>query len=92
MQSDRIATRFAALFMLVFAIVAPPGVPADRLSALRDAFNAAVNSPALRAEAGKLKLDIELVTAAEIEKLIASAWATPAPVIERLKKAMTRAN
>ena len=71
---------------------APPGVPADRSRALREAFNAAVKSSALLEEAEKLKLEIELVTAAEIETLIASAYATPTPIVERLKKAMARAN
>ena len=39
--------------------VLPAGVPAERVAALRKAFMAAFADPALLAEAGKMKLDIE---------------------------------
>ena len=57
-----------------------PGVPADRLAALRKAFNAAVNSDALRAEASKRSLEINPKTGAELDDLFAK-YGTPSPAI-----------
>lgn len=70
--------------------LAPPEVPADRVKALREAFNAAVNTPALLADADKGKMEIELVTASEVEDLIRKAYATPEAVVNRVKDAMKR--
>ena len=43
-------------------MAAPPGVPADRLAALRRAFDATMKDPAFIAEAEKLQLEIEPMT------------------------------
>src|SRR5262249_376354 len=48
---------------------APPGVPADRLAALRRAFDATLADGEFRADADKAQLEIEPLTAAEIEAL-----------------------
>ena len=40
-------------------ILAPPNVPADRVAALRRAFDAAMQDPALLAEARQMKLQVE---------------------------------
>jgi tripartite-type tricarboxylate transporter receptor subunit TctC len=53
------------------AVFAPPEVPADRLAALRRAFDAALKDPALLAEAKKRKLVIEAQTGAELQKVAA---------------------
>ena len=39
--------------------VLPPGVPADRVAALRKAFVVALNDKGLRAEADKMQLDVD---------------------------------
>src|SRR5215472_16467754 len=58
-------------------IAAPPGVPADRLAALRRAFDATMRDPQFLAEAEKLQLEIEPLNAAEIDRLLADAYASP---------------
>ena len=40
-------------------IVAPPGVPADRMKILRDAFDKTLTDPAFLAEAEKRRLEID---------------------------------
>jgi tripartite-type tricarboxylate transporter receptor subunit TctC len=60
---------------------APPGVPADRLAALRRAFAATLNDPDFRAEADKAQLEIEPLTGAEIEKLLATAYGAPKSIV-----------
>ena len=63
--------------------VAPPGVPHDRVVALRKAFEATLSDKDFLAEAQRLNMPIKLTSAAEIEKLIADVYATPQPVIDR---------
>ena len=48
-------------------IVFPPGVPADRVKIIRDAFNKTINDPALLAEAEKRRLDIDPATGEELD-------------------------
>jgi tripartite-type tricarboxylate transporter receptor subunit TctC len=50
----------------------PPGIPADRLKVLRTSFEAMITDPQFVAEAKKLNLSINPVTAAELEKLTQS--------------------
>ena len=66
-------------------IAAPPGVPADRLEALRRGFDATMKDPEFLAEAAKEGLDIEPLTATEIDKLLASAYSTAPAIVERAK-------
>lgn len=63
-------------------IVAPPGVPADRLALLRAAFDATMKDPQFLAEAKKLQLDVDPLDAAAVEGLIAKAYAAPRDVVE----------
>jgi tripartite-type tricarboxylate transporter receptor subunit TctC len=62
---------------------APPGVPADRVAAMRQAFEATLLDPEFRAEAEKAQLEIEPLTAREIEQFLAKAYASPKPIVQR---------
>jgi hypothetical protein len=62
-------------------VAAPPGVPQDRLAALRRAFDETMRDPAFVAEAEKLQLEIEPMTGAEIQQMLAQAFATPREII-----------
>lgn len=64
-------------------IAAPPGVPQDRVAALRAAFDATMKDPAYLEEAKKLKMEISPMSGAELTKVIAEVMALPAPVIEK---------
>ena len=67
-------------------IIAPPGVPAERLNHLRDAFDKSVSDPAFVAEAERRKLEITPSHWDEIQVLVKEAMATPPEVVERMKK------
>ncbi len=67
-------------------IVFPPGVPADRVKIIREAFNKAINDPALRAEAEKRRLDIDPATGEELDALAREVMTAPPDVVERVKK------
>jgi len=57
--------------------LAPPGLPGDRATALQQAFDATMKDPEFLAEAKKEKLEINPVSANEIEQLLQEAYATP---------------
>jgi tripartite-type tricarboxylate transporter receptor subunit TctC len=62
-------------------IVAPPGVPADRIAALRRAFAMTMKDPDFLAEAAKLRLDIDPVYAEELQAVVQQiAKTSPADV------------
>jgi len=64
-------------------VIAPPGVPADRVRALRAAFEQTVKDPELLAETAKLGLEIRPSSGTEVEALVARFAAFPNSVIER---------
>jgi hypothetical protein len=66
--------------------VAPPGVPADRARLLRDAFQKAVEDPALRAEADKQRLAINPIFGEEAQKTIERLYQTPPAIVERTRQ------
>jgi tripartite-type tricarboxylate transporter receptor subunit TctC len=66
--------------------IAPPGMPAERVKILRDAFTKAMNDPALLAEAQKRKWDLDPSTGDELEATAKEIMVQPPEVIERMKK------
>jgi tripartite-type tricarboxylate transporter receptor subunit TctC len=67
-------------------IVTSPGVPAERVKLLRDAFAKAMADPALLDEATKKKIEITPTTGEELTKLAKDVIDQPPEVIERMKK------
>jgi len=64
---------------------APPGIPVDRLAALRAAMMATFKDPAFLADCEKQRLECSNAkTGAELESLINRAYATPADIRKRL--------
>lgn len=83
------------LLELVFApqtfarpFAAPPGVPKDRVAALRKAFAETTRDARFLADAEKEQLEIDLVPGEEIDAILERLYATPPAVIERAKRAM----
>jgi tripartite-type tricarboxylate transporter receptor subunit TctC len=74
------------LFARPFA--APPGVPADRLAALRKAFDETVTDPDYLAEAKARGLHIELVLGAELDETLRRIYATPKDIVSRVQAAV----
>src|SRR5262245_18078381 len=79
-------------FALVFAdqeigrpVVGPPDLPADRLEALRRAFDATMKDQDFRADAARMAIDIDPIDAVAAERILARIYATPKDVIERVK-------
>jgi len=68
--------------------VMAPGVPPERLAALRSAFNAALKDPALLAEAQKLRVDVDGLDAAEMQKLVDGLFKAPADVVSKAREVL----
>jgi len=68
------------------AYVTTPGVPPERVSALRRAFDATMKDPAFLAEAAKMGMDISPSTGEEAQKYSDLIANTPAPVLARAKE------
>jgi tripartite-type tricarboxylate transporter receptor subunit TctC len=66
----------------------PPGVPADRVNAIRRAFDAATKDKELLAEAAKLKIEVDPLSGEQVASLIADIYKTPAATVERVRAAM----
>ena len=67
-------------------MVAPPGVPADRVKILRDAYNKSLKDPDLVSDVNRSRLDMEPSTGEEIQSLYKELMSQPREVIERVKK------
>jgi tripartite-type tricarboxylate transporter receptor subunit TctC len=61
-----------------------PGVPPERVNALRAAFDATMKDPALRADAAKEHLDLNPVSGGELQEIVSSILAPPPRVVARL--------
>jgi tripartite-type tricarboxylate transporter receptor subunit TctC len=62
---------------------APPEVPADRVTALRRAFEDTLKDAAFIAEAVKLQLELEPLTGIQIDRLLQRAHGAPRPIVQR---------
>ena len=67
-------------------IMTTPGTPADRVMLLREALIKTFKDPAVVEEAKKSRLDLEVLTGAEVESQIREVMNQPKDVIERVLK------
>ena len=67
-------------------LVAPPGLPADVVTMLRDGFMATMRDPEFLADAARSNLPVVPLDGASLQKIVADVTATPAPVIARAKE------
>jgi hypothetical protein len=62
-------------------------VPADRVAALRTAFDQVMKDKELLVDAVKQQLEVLPMTGQEMQKMLAGVYATPKALIDRLKEA-----
>ena len=70
---------------LAWTLLAPPGVPTDRVTLLRSAFDAMLKDPRALTDAEREKLEIDPVSGTELQKLVHSLMETPTDTIEAVK-------
>jgi tripartite-type tricarboxylate transporter receptor subunit TctC len=64
---------------------APPGIPADRAQALRNAFDAVMVDPALLADMKARKLEVDHIRWQDINKLLTDLYATPKEIVDETR-------
>jgi tripartite-type tricarboxylate transporter receptor subunit TctC len=64
---------------------APPGIPADRAAALRQAFDDTMADPALLADMKAKKLDVDHIRYPVVEKLLTNLYSTPKDIVEETR-------
>ncbi len=67
-------------------IIGPPGIPAERVKILRQAFLKALTDPELLAHAERQNIEIEPTSGEELESLAKEVMTQPPDAIERMKK------
>jgi tripartite-type tricarboxylate transporter receptor subunit TctC len=68
---------------------APPGVPGERLAALRTAFERTLKDPAFLADAAKLGVEVQHAGGEAIDALLERIYASPKDVIDRARAVAT---
>jgi tripartite-type tricarboxylate transporter receptor subunit TctC len=82
----RLATVVLASGALGRPMLATPGIPADRVKILRDAFNATMKDPGFLADIEKRKFELDPTTGDELEKIVKEVMTQPPETIARMKK------
>ena len=67
-------------------LVTTPGVPPERVKALRDAFAATMKDPEFLAVAAQAKVEVDPILGAELQSDVDKVLATPKPLVERARK------
>jgi tripartite-type tricarboxylate transporter receptor subunit TctC len=76
---------FAIKFKAAYPFVMPPEVPADRLSAVRSAFDQTVKDADFLAGMRKAGLSVKPTSGPEIEKLVQSTYKVPQQTLDKLR-------
>jgi tripartite-type tricarboxylate transporter receptor subunit TctC len=71
-------------------LAGPPGLPIERLAALRRAFMATMQDPEFLADARRANIDIDPVTGEQVEQLLKQFADYPASVIDKAKAIIGR--
>lgn len=85
-ENRRLATLMLASGQLGRPMMGTPGIPADRIKILRDAFNATMKDPEFLADIDKRQFDLDPVPGEELEKTVKEVMSQPPDIVARMKK------
>jgi hypothetical protein len=88
-EQRAVLTFFAGNTRLGRPLMAPPGVPAERVAVLRRAFDATMRDPAFLKEAQTMGFEVVPQSGNEIAALVAAALATPQDIVRKAQRAAT---
>ena len=66
-------------------VLAPPGLPSDRVADLQNSFDATVSDPELLAEARKIGIEVTPMNGPAVAAIINELYKSPAAVVARAK-------
>jgi tripartite-type tricarboxylate transporter receptor subunit TctC len=67
-------------------LIAPPGVPKDRVEMLRRAFDAVVKDPVMLSEMTRAGMEIEPNSGEEVQEVVGRMIATPPDIVRKMRK------
>jgi len=79
----------ASIPTMGYNLIGSPGMPKDRLAAVRRAFAEMTKDPTFSVRIRKLELDIDPLSGPELAELAKRALGKPAAIVARLRKATT---
>ena len=71
------------------AFFTTPGVPADRVSALRRAFDASMKDPELLADAQRINVGVSPLAGEDLQRLVAEVSQLPPALLDKVRAAYT---
>lgn len=66
----KVLEMFAGPSLIGRSLMAPPGLPTERVAELRYAFTQMLDDPAFRSEAGKMKLELDPMPGAKLQSIV----------------------
>ena len=88
-QERQVLAFFSSSMELGRPLMAPPGVPPQRLAQLRAAFDAVVKDAAFLQEAAAMGFEVMPQSGEEIAARVAAAMATPKAIVDEAQRAST---
>jgi tripartite-type tricarboxylate transporter receptor subunit TctC len=88
-EDRQVMEAFLAQKSVARPVLAPPGVPADRIQALRAAFMATAADPEFIKDSEKSRLEVSPTSGEEVERVIGDITRVPPNLAERLKAAIS---
>jgi tripartite-type tricarboxylate transporter receptor subunit TctC len=88
-EERQVMAFFSSSMELGRPLMAPPGVPADRVARLRAAFDAVVKDAAFLQEAAAMGFEVMPQSGAEIAERVAAVMATPRAIVDQAQRAST---
>jgi hypothetical protein len=68
--------------------IAPPGTPADEIEILRSAFDQTVKDKDFLDDAERMNIEIDPLSGAEVQDLVAKIYATPKEIVDQAKRSI----
>lgn len=91
-EQKKIISLIATTEAIGRSLMAPPKVPADRVTLLRRALDATEKDPQFLADAGKAKLDINPIPGENLQAMVADLAATSPDIVAKYRRAVSRQN
>ncbi len=85
-EADRaLLDLFAKRTEIGFPVFAPPGIPPERIAALREAYVRTMSDPVYLADAKAMQAEVAPLNGAQMDALIKDIYATPRAIVDRAK-------
>ena len=88
-EQKQIIGLFSDTFSLGRPLLVGPGVPANRVAILREAFKRTMSDPEFLAEAAKADYEVAPIYGEELQAIIARLLAAPTDIIDKARDAIT---